>query len=254
MSPSLHPALERRLAALEKRIGDHTEGILQNFVTINPTTGVTNFNFTGIINALGLIIPAATGASLTSALQNRVEWTDTAGDIIAELFANTTGTGQEDFFSFAFPVGAGDTINNHLRSALSETDANFVEFLTSRVSSGGNLNAAIVTVTGETVIVLDGGGRTGLILNSNGPQLLAFDHGSTNVSIAANAVSGTVASVGHQLGRTPKQILFGNNSNNNVAARYANAGALHFDLTAFWTDGGNTHVAVTPTIDWLALG
>lgn len=76
-------ALERSVATLAgQRAGGETR--TPSYLTITPT-GQVGADFTGLINALGLIIPA--GISTQPQPQNQIVWEETNGGIVANIFA-----------------------------------------------------------------------------------------------------------------------------------------------------------------------
>jgi hypothetical protein len=66
--------IQSRLAALEQASTDTGGSISPNYLTVDAQ-GHVSASFTGLINALGLVIPESQSASL--ALPNAIEWQDT---------------------------------------------------------------------------------------------------------------------------------------------------------------------------------
>src|SRR5215469_4121771 len=81
------PTLEERVSALESLLGAAiSEEGQANYVSVDPTTGQTGATFTGLVHALGLILPAGTTGAATP--QNEVVWSRTTDNAhVAHVWA-----------------------------------------------------------------------------------------------------------------------------------------------------------------------
>lgn len=84
--PSLDE-LDARLTALERVAGEQTGGsISANYITVDPATGQVSADFTGIINALGVTLPAGTAQQDPAAASDQIIWKDTGdGSVVASV-------------------------------------------------------------------------------------------------------------------------------------------------------------------------
>lgn len=91
-------ALQKQVDELQKQINELSgdESLSPNYLTVNPT-GQVGANFTGLINALGVVLPL--GSFPTPQPQNSVEWTDTINEIVASMGASLSG-GTYDLLTF----------------------------------------------------------------------------------------------------------------------------------------------------------
>ena len=83
-----------------------TDQIAPNYLTIG-TDGEVGADFTGLINALGLIIPAAD--STPPALDQSVRWVDANGDMVSQIYT-FTGAGSQS--EVEIEAHASDTLLN----------------------------------------------------------------------------------------------------------------------------------------------
>jgi hypothetical protein len=79
-----------------------------NYLTINPATGAIGANFTGLINALGLILPAAL-PPLTQTPSNTIEWQRPSdGTPVADIYAFRANADTNSFLEITADTIAGD--------------------------------------------------------------------------------------------------------------------------------------------------
>lgn len=102
--------LEQRVAALEQAIAglQGSEALNPNYLTLTPA-GLVGANFTGVINALGLTLPAYQAGGAPTPAGNAIEWIRSDGVMIAQLGA-FAAIGVIDDFQITLPLPLGDTV------------------------------------------------------------------------------------------------------------------------------------------------
>src|SRR5215469_3602327 len=146
-------------------------GISDNFITINPN-GTVGANFTGLINALGLILPAGTGA--VSQAQNTVTWNRTTDNVpIATLYAfdQPPGSGDQDQIGITSYGGGRTTQEVGLTAtAASPRQAYFV--VEGQNGSDPNTRVYAGAVNGSSVVqsatIIDAAGNSDFIQTMGG--------------------------------------------------------------------------------------
>lgn len=143
-------SLVRRVAALEARAsGGETRS--PNYLTITPG-GLVGANFTGLINALGLVIPEA--PSNPQVNKNSIIWTD------------ATNTVREW-------IQGSDGLTEHTLELSSQSDANdygrvrCISFVSGGAGSAGVVAEAGDTVSGTLVNVIISNGGSDFVQSNN---------------------------------------------------------------------------------------
>jgi hypothetical protein len=124
---------QARLAALEQAVQALAEGTIgpeslnPNYLTVNPQ-GQTGASFTGLVNALGLILPAAVAQQLPAQTTNQVVWEDTgSGALVASLegfSVGPVGSGGRGMIVQSVPEANGDSSYIVLRALSDSGDPN----------------------------------------------------------------------------------------------------------------------------------
>lgn len=221
--------LQQRLSRLEAQAGGG-EQLAPNYLTL--TNGLVGANFTGLINALGLIIPSA--PTLTPGTSNEITWQRAAdGAGVATMAAASPAANQTDL-----TINAGDP----------STDTGAAIDITAKSESGnaalsifssgsGFLGMAVsATVGPENVVIIDEDGDSSFLQLADGTAQVAIDYGANNTGAGASVT------FNHRIGRVPQAVL---------ALPFANAVGFGGSSTTTITINAS---AVGTSFYWLAIG
>ncbi len=181
-------ALEARLARVEARTARRSEALQANYLTIDPVTKVIGATFTGLINALGLILPAGSGAAPPTT--NRIIWQRASdGAAIADLFGYSSG-GIEELDVNSYSGHLGDIAVSRLVAKDFQGNRGYIG-INKGDSTNRNDQAYILfegTNPSQSVIIFD---RTGAsdFLQSRSAQSGKISYGTVDPS--GNITSGT---------------------------------------------------------------
>jgi hypothetical protein len=153
--------LAARLDALEAA-GAEQETLTPNYLTIDPVTHLVGAKFTGIINALGLTLPAAT--SLPGSAANQVEWVRTSdGAVVAQIIGSTGGINEVVMNT---ETTAGSPISISVLGANSVSQVHPAQV--SAVGGVANPNVQLLA-GGQIRNALDSNGASDFVQSSAGP-------------------------------------------------------------------------------------
>lgn len=204
--------LEQAVASLQGQAGGG-ESLSPNYLTLG-VDGEVGANFTGVVNALGLTLPA--GVPLAPGPANEISWVRTAdGDVVAVLTADTSG---------ALSLRSiGSPANHATSAALQTTDSRIAaRDRATGVPASVQANAGIDGASPVTVTIVDENGESNFAqlataseLFIDGPHSVAipalaagqqFSVGfnTTRAAWASAMVVGGISSVG-----SPSIVLFG---------------------------------------------
>lgn len=158
--------LQDRVTALEQQLGDQPgpDSLTPNVITYDG--GTVGAKFTGLINALGVILPSAPGSSLT--LPNAVEWQRAADAALAAWVQGDWGPG--------LPTGMSVQAHN-------PDHGSFVRLRLTGNSSVPTANKAAVGTANYSVQLIDDADQSSFVKNVNDAP--------ANMQIAGGRVSTT---------------------------------------------------------------
>lgn len=247
-------ALERRVAQLQSQTGGG-EQLSPNYLTVN-TAGQVGASFTGQVNALGIILPESTSATIPPPLTNSIEWQRTDGVPVAFVVANDS-SGPVDKPNLLIGAQAPDAGGSStiVLEAYGSTGSPEAGLSISQVDDGTVASIAGF-VDAFSATILDHAGRsTFLQLLSNQELQLAF--GAQQLGWAAST-SSNVASPAHGLGppgRVPQLVLLQAQSVPFAAGvvltpKVTSPGAVTFTMNA----EASAAVSGNVTFYWAAIG
>lgn len=202
MAPSIEQriaALEAQLAALRDDVEAGGEALQPTYLTINPNTGLVGADFTGLVNALGLIIPA--GSVFTPTPVNRIEWQrQSDGAVVADLYGVESGT-TDVAAHRALATAAGNT-SNAIFGSYDDQGNQQATISTSQTNRGASAEIDVQLGNTFTPRLVDKAGNSSWVSNPGfnvNARSLAIGTGSF-VGNATNQQGFGVASTG--IGRT----------------------------------------------------
>jgi hypothetical protein len=193
--------LEQRVAALENAIAglQGSEALSPNYLTLDAE-GNVGANFSGVIEADGVTLPASNTVAL--AAQNEVAWQRTSdGALIA------------DVGGYAGPSGDVRLILNAVNAANNQSEISL-----NATSDGGTLEANLTVAVvgtpqvfaglndGSFVEIIGEGGVSSFLQLAGASRELAIDSGASSLAYAASTGSATTT-VNHNLGRAPIAVV-----------------------------------------------
>lgn len=215
----------KRIDALEKQVANSGPGeaTQQNFTVIDPATGLVTFNFTGVINAQGLILPA--GTVTTPPNVDRIIWQRTSdGANVAEIWADEAGGTAELVLRVDQPTG-------------------------------GDVAQIVASVTGASPTIIDSNNRSGFVQLTGTAARRFLQAGSVSLTIPlnTNAVSSAVT-FSSPFTTLVRVVSNADSANNNIAFSANSVTTSGFTARAWWSDGTATHAATGVTFYWIAFG
>lgn len=245
------PTIEQRLAYLESKLAaleeESSETLQPNYLTYNPATGIVGANFSGVINAQGLILPAG----LTDI--SKIEWQRVADALVASYIqANSPAANRAQLNMFAQNPDDG---GNSFARLLAVVDATIAG--NTHVSATAQSTAGGVHGTGEKIIIDDLSRSDFLQLGA--PNLSAV--GISNLTWPAASAFSNVLNVGLPGATgTVKAIAVASGNINNpgffdqgVVTTFSPGGGV-FQLQAKSAGGGAPGATGTMSVSWLAYG
>lgn len=219
-----------RLDRLEQQARQPSgEQLTPNYLTLSPT-GQIGANFTGIINALGLVLKEATSGSLIPA--SAAVWEDAAG-VVREWIQGFSSGSQHQL-------------------ALNIPDPTYpVEIILA--GEGGGLTAGVSVGAGGAFPLLINRLGDSSFLQLLSPQALHLDFGQQTLTWTASNLSAT-ATVSHGLGTSPQVVLataVGAPGPGEVPA----LNTFSYTSTQFNLNGDvRTSGSFSCNVNWLAIG
>lgn len=225
------------------------EQLIPNYLTIDPATGEVGADFTGIIHALGLILPAAPNLN-TPQGSNELVWTALDGLTRAVLLAGDlpgpTPNAVLQIGTFASGPASASEVTI---AAADDTGAPQASLNVNQIDEGngrvlanaGALDYTIIDSTGFSSFVLSAAG---------GPNPLAIIAGTSSFVFAASTTANSV--ITHGLGRAPKIVLLtlAANPPAPITLGYDTVTVTQFTARAL----ADSALTATVTFGWLAVG
>jgi hypothetical protein len=244
--------LYRRLAALEAQQAGGEE-LSANYLTVTPG-GLVGADFSGVIRASGVILPAATTSVPTP--PNVVAWQRTAdGAQVGQVYATTTippGPGGQQQLLLD---SVAQTVTDSSTTVIAALETSGAAAASLAVSQANEGTTATITanVPGIAVTLLDQLGRSSFLQLAISPTAAAASWGASSLGFTASTISASLA-VSHGLPRTPSTIL--------ATCTQAPGPSQVMTLNTFsvtpttFTINGTVPVAYTGNISfyWLAVG
>lgn len=251
-----------RLQALEKLVhgllltsGAPAETLQPNYLTVNKQ-GQVGADFTGLINALGLIIPAASGPSPGAV--NRIQWQDTSNsDDVADL-AGVSFTGTRQLVATAHALLPADNVTLFLlaqdstqatQAFVSVNEANNGATAEVRAGAGGHQDIAI-NAAGQSSYVRGADDSAGQLRIACGTATVTWPGG--------NPVSSPTLITGVPFQSFVGCVATPNTPNNGLflmsaAANYAGGNPAQFNIYGISSTGASPGAGTTQIIYWLAF-
>jgi hypothetical protein len=162
--------LQARVSALEAQQQGVDESSQPNYLTYDPATGTIGGNFTGLIHALGLLIPASIAAlGPTAQTVNQVVWQRTSDGAVTASFTGYSGGVTGDGLQ-AFAIDQGDGATFAQIGSTNPAQTRFATIVTNEgaTDAGTNVQALIQGSSGlKSPTIMDAAGQ------SSFPQLTA---------------------------------------------------------------------------------
>lgn len=257
MPDSIISSILARLDALEAL--DPGETLQPNYLSINPATGQIGANFSGLIQALGLILPAA-GSSLLPYPQNSsIEWVrQSDGAVVAQQSALSSG-GTESLEIRSYRAPGGD---NAIVGVGTSGGPNAGPDVLLQLAGLGGLGQVSADVFAENIpatilnnLGVNGGSsfvryvfQGGVSTPPGPPVSLYVTIGSINVTFSGSNFSATVGAV-HGLPGTPQFVVGQCITGAGIGVTASPAGPVAFNVTGWYPFGTLTQNAA---VVWLA--
>lgn len=203
--------LEQIVSGLQAQAGGG-ESLSPNYLTLGPD-GQIGADFTGLINALGLILPAGTLPQNPQLATDQVVWEDTGnGTMVASVQAFANDPSSDSGIQVLSQATSSAWLNSvnlealsdpadpaHTKSAIQITQRN-------RGAIGGpgaigGFTEVDAFVGSKAAMILDAGGRSSFLQVASPPQQLDIDLGSAAMPFSGGGSASV--SVFHALGRPP---------------------------------------------------
>ena len=165
--------LEQRVSALEQKVAlqGGSEPLSPNYLTVTPA-GLVSANFTGIVNALGLVLPASAVASPPP--DSQIQWQRTSdGSLVASVSA-TDIVNNQNIMSLINHGRSGSTLVESTMQAIMDSNGQ-----AATIQVGANTNAyggPLAAVSAIALYSLSNGYQR-VILNSAGGSGYPQIHG-----------------------------------------------------------------------------
>lgn len=248
-------SLEQRIAALERQLSSlkPSEQAQPNYLTVDAQ-GRVSANFSGIINAQGVVIPSAFGGAPLP--PNRISW-QRASDraFIADIFASTTvaGSTSEGLLLRAFAHAAAEFSDVEMQ-AIDDTGQQQAQLFVQQNNRGNGLAQA--TAGSKIATIIDASGSSAFLqLLSTQKLRSAFGTGSVNFT-TGNQTTAAVT-IPHGLGTTPQAVLAFFNLQGITAATFTLQTSQAPDATNIYLYGQTSSAPggnFSEPFWWVALG
>jgi hypothetical protein len=236
-------SLEGRVTALEQAIANlqGSEALNPNYLTVTPQ-GLVGADFTGVINAQGLVLPAAT--SITPAPVSEVAWKRASdGGLIATLFAySIAGASQLDITADL----ASDSVANLELGTQSVDGQSSIEL----AQSAGTMLAQ-VTAGAKIATLLDNSGNSSFLKLATEADV-AVSYGQTSENWNNSSPSSPTFTITHGLGRAPTAVLAVSTTGVGIAYTTQAYTSTTFEAFGYYAPG--TGLNQTVAIAWIAIG
>lgn len=211
MASGVELDLLRRVQALEQQVQQlsttqRDETLQPTYVTINPATGAVGALFTGLINALGVIIP--TGSLVNPAAANEIAWERASDNAITAYVGGVENNGQDNLIVAAQATAAANP-GQVLIAGYGSGEPYSVLLVSSGTSGSVPVISGLVG-TRPFFTLMDGNGRSNFlqigsaILSTAGTTTIPFPGGTYEASanVFLPGASGTVYGVATATGRS----------------------------------------------------
>lgn len=231
---------------------------IQSYAIVN-SKGEVVFEFKGVINAQGLILPRGTFATIESEKESQVAWASLV-KVINSFIAVGLGGGEPIGTEAMFAkINQNRTVNfgAFILEVFGIAAKEFYSGIHAEAGSTGTASTFVRAKAGQGVKVFNN-----TIINAAGQsdylQLIEtlarkINFGSTVVEWAGGVNATKEATISHGLGTTPLAVLVSAESGLGAFAEYKNAGATTFKVLGqdpFGFPGAGTKCALS----WCAIG
>lgn len=212
--------LEQIVSQLQAQSGGG-EQLSPNYLTLSPT-GQVGANFTGLINALGLILPAGAGGPVPpEQTEEQVVWEvaqpgpDPVGSVVGAVTAFDDQTGSQGISVSSQAQSSPDTSSALIR-ALGTTAGVEAKLQVLQVGNGsagpaGAIGAGtevdVFVEPGAGAMLLDILGRSSFVQCNDQPSQTALTGGTGNVVWPGGSPNSQVTSINYTLSRTPQFVV-----------------------------------------------
>jgi hypothetical protein len=167
--------LQQQLTALAQTVGG-SEVLEPNYLTVDPA-GNVGANFTGTINALGLILPAGVSPSTTA--QNQVRWQRQSDGALTALL---------EAYHSSSTIPASDWLHLSVGGPATASPASDVLI---EARSAGNVAAGQLTVSQNAAVgqitAYAGGAGGAIAANANGNYVTIIDSNNASMFVQGNS-------------------------------------------------------------------
>lgn len=251
-------ALQQQVDALQRQINQLSgdESLSPNYLTVTPG-GQVGANFTGLINALGLIIPASTFP--TPGAQNSIQWIQQSnGAQVASVGAGYTGAGgAAEWIAFltdpSFPAYQAqhqmevNEATGGSTNTIQVTTPGNVSFL--EVSGTPSYDSITVQAGGVTRTIIDSSALSNFAQFTGSSHNCYIDFGVTSVSLTAGWNSYVV---NYNVARSAVPVFLYSVQPGSATATIASTEVL--PSTASTTVDINSAIAQPGNIWWMTIG